>query len=98
MGQKILGQKKFGLKKNFGSKKIVDTKKFLVKKLFWVKIFFGSNLFFMTPPPESSRVKIVLDCCWYCWLSLPTKFHTPRIIIFGRSRVCVVGWVGGGVK
>ena len=60
MGQKILGQKKFGLKKNFGSKKIVDPKKFLVKKLFWVKIFFGSNLFFMTPPQKVVGLKL----CW----------------------------------
>ena len=78
-------------------------KKFVTQKIFGQKAFLGQNIFwiksfFYDPPPESSRVKIVLDCCWYCWLSLPTKFHTPRIIIFGRSRVCVVGWVGGGVK
>ena len=50
------------------------------------------------PLPENSRVKIVLDCCLFCLLTLPTKFQTPRIIISGRSRVCVVGGGGGGVK
>ena len=50
----------------------------------------------MTPPPDNSRVKIVLGCCYLCLLTLPTKFQTPRIIISGRSRVCVGGGVGGG--
>ena len=35
-----------------------------------------------------------------CLVRSPTIFQTPRIIISGRSRVCVggVGWVVGGVK
>ena len=39
----------------------------------------------MTPPPENSRVKIVLGCCLFCLVRLPAKFQTPRIIYSGRS-------------
>ena len=48
----------------------------------------------LPPPSESSRVKIVLGCCWYCWLRLHIKFQTPRIIISSRSRVPGGWWCG----
>ena len=96
-----MGQKNFGVKDFLG-------KKINIKKMFGSKRF-GSDFFFvkkktgrvnprggyMTPPPENIRVKIVLGCCLFCLVRLPTKFQTPRIIISGRSRVCGVGWGGG---
>merc|ERR1711867_75240 len=64
---KIPGQKKFWLKK------------FLLIKIFWLKKKFGPKCFkflskklgrvnpgagiYDPPPPENSRVKIVLNCC-----------------------------------
>ena len=64
------GRKKFAVKKNFGSQKFSGSKKFRSKRI-------GSEFFLsketqvgltqgggcMTPPPENSRVKIVLGCC-----------------------------------
>ena len=65
-----------GQKKNW-VKKICIQNYFCLKKQVGLTQWGG----YMTPPPpESSRVKIVLGCCWYCWLTLPTKFQTPRII------------------
>ena len=46
-------------------------------------------------PPENSRVKIVLDCCYFCLVRSHTKFQIARITISGRSRV--PGGVGGVV-
>ena len=68
---KILGQKSFLGQKNIGSKKIWVIKIFERKKC-WIRDFFlfkkkqvgltqGGG--YMTPLPESGRVKIVLDCC-----------------------------------
>ena len=64
------GRKKFAVKKIFGSQKFSGSKKFRSKRI-------GSEFFLsketqvgltqgggcMTPPPENSRVKIVLGCC-----------------------------------
>ena len=104
--KKIFGIKIFLVKEKFWSKKFVG-KSFFFSKIFgWKFVFFflKKNLVGLTqgggyktaPPPAYSRVKIVLDCCQFCLLRSPTKFLTPRIIISGRSRVCVVvGGVGG---
>ena len=46
------------------------------------------------PPPENSRVKIVLGCCYYCYPMVNNKFQTSRTILSGRIRV-PVGWSGG---
>ena len=92
--KKLLGQKYFLVKKC------------LDQNFFWVVNIFGSIFFYfcsqnfclerVNPPPrkKNSRVKIVLGCCYFCWVRSPTKFQTPRIILSGRSRV-PVGGVGG---
>ena len=83
LGKNFLGKTEFGQK-------------------IWIRLFFclkkqvgltqGGG--YMTPPPENSRVKIVLDCYKFSLVRSPTKFQTPRIIISCRSRVPVVGGVG----
>ena len=55
--KKILGQKNFGSKK-FWSKKDLDPKIFLSKKRGRV----NPRWRIYDPPPENSRVKIVMDC------------------------------------
>ena len=102
--KKFLGQNNFLIKKIW-VKKILGKEIFLIKTI-WVWFFLSKKTGrvnprgrIYNPPPENNRVKIVLGCCLFCLLTLPTKFQTPRIIISGRSRVCVVGWGGvGGVK
>ena len=73
--QKFLGQKDFLLKKILGSKNIWGKKiwgkknfgqkelgqKFFLSKETQVGLTQGGG--YMTPPPENSRVKIVLGCC-----------------------------------
>ena len=54
---KILGKQFLG-KKNFGQKDL-DRIFFCLKKQLGLTQGGG----YMTPPPENSRVKIVLDCC-----------------------------------
>ena len=77
--------------KNFG---LIDLNpKFVLSKEKQVGLTQGG--WYMTPPPENSRVKIVLDCCYLCLVRSPRKFQTPRIIISGRSRVPGGGGVGG---
>ena len=73
--KKFLWVKKFLGHKNYGSKKIwvknFCAKKNLVKKDLDPNFFLSKNNQvgltqgggYMTPPPESGRVKIVLDCC-----------------------------------
>ena len=59
-----MGQKYFG-KKIFAQKKIL-VKKDLDPNFFWSKnnqVGLSQGGGYMTPPPESGRVKIVLDCC-----------------------------------
>ena len=64
LGQKISGPKKIWGKKilyqkNFG---LIDLNpKFVLSKEKQVGLTQGGG--YMTPPPENSRVKIVLDCC-----------------------------------
>ena len=53
LGKKIFCVKNFLTMKNFGQKDL-DKKKH-------VGLTQGGG--YMTPPPENSRVKIVLDCC-----------------------------------
>ena len=111
MGQKLFWVKKFfgskfffvtffGGKKNSLGQKKIWVKKICIQNYFCLKKQVGLTQWggYMTPPPESSRVKIVLGCCWYCCMRSPTKFQTPRIIISGRTRVPGGGGGGGGVK
>ena len=91
--RKIFQSKIFWVKKFFwGTKKFLGRKFIFVKNYFGVKKFFGSKKicirnYYISPPPKNSRVKIVLGCCWYCWLRLHIKFQTPRTILSCRSRV-----------
>ena len=69
----FFGQKFFGVKNilwvkiNFGLKKIFGSKKICIRKCLSKKKQVGLTQWggYMTPPPppENSRVKIVLDCC-----------------------------------
>ena len=58
LGQKIFWVKKFWDKKNVGQKDL-DPKFFCLKQ----KVGLTQGGGYMAPPPENSRVKIVLDCC-----------------------------------
>ena len=58
LGQKIFWVKKFRDEKNFGQKDL-NPKLFLSKKTGRV----NPRWRIYDPPPENSRVKIVLDCC-----------------------------------
>ena len=79
--------------KNFWAKNVLGEKKFRIKKYFWSKRF-GSEIFFLkkTGRVKPRGVKIVLGCCLFCLVRLPTKFQTSRIILSGRSRVPFGGW------
>ena len=70
LGQKIFWVKNFWDEKNFGQKDL-DPKFFCLKKQ--VGLTQGGG-YMTAPPPENNRVKIVLGCCLFCLLTLPTKF------------------------
>ena len=85
--------------KNFWFKKNL-VKKIRIKNFFCLKGRVNPRWRIYDPPPENSRVKIVMDCCQFGLVRSPSKFQTPRIILSGRIRVPVGwgGWVGGGVQ
>ena len=43
------------------------------------------------------KFKIMLGCCWFCWVRSHTNIQTPHLIISGKCRVpygCDVNGLG----